>query len=508
MAPVRIPAKSLSFSIGLLSLGAETLWVRTYAFLGESTPKAVALVLGVYLIGIALGADVGARLCESRRDRLREVLVASLLSASAVILLSPFALAATVKLSPEILFGRSVPILLAFLPAFLFSISFPICHHLGTSLQAGQIGKSMSRVYAANIAGSVAGPLLVNFVVLQFATTQLAFALIGLLGATLGTAFLAYAAPTRALRLGAAACALISGASIAASTGPRNWLIESLSASELPVRRVVETRQGIIVAYRDDGQGDTIFGGNVYDGRTNLDVRLNSNGINRILVLAALRPKPRRVLVIGLSIGSWSYLINGFPGVEEIDAIEINPGYLDLIRDYPAQSRALADPRVRLHIGDGRKFLRSVASGSYDLVVMNTTWHWRAYISLLLSREYLTLLSSRLAPGGLLAFNTTWSPDALHTAASVFPHAYLYDNFAICADYDWRRVLSEPASVDALLQVRPEGRPLLTDADRPLARDFLSVKRTATAADLARKAGRPLEVITDRNLVTEYRYGR
>ena len=49
---------------------------------------------------------------------------------------------------------------------------------------------------------------------------------------------------------------------------------------------------------------------------------------------------------------------------------------------------------------------------------------------------------------------------------------------------------------------------LLTEADRPLALDFLSAKRTATASELARKAGRPLEVITDRNLVTEYRYGR
>src|ERR1700752_5404443 len=97
--------------------------------------------------------------------------------------------------------------------------------------------------------------MVLNFVVLQFTTTQLAFALIGLLGATLGAAFFAYAAPTRALRLGAAAGALIFGASIAASSGPRNWLIPSLSASELPARRVVETRQGIVVAYRDDSQG-------------------------------------------------------------------------------------------------------------------------------------------------------------------------------------------------------------------------------------------------------------
>ena len=86
----------------------------------------------------------------------------------------------------------------------------------------------MSRVYAANIAGSVAGSLLVNFGVLQFATTQLAFALFGLLSAALGVAIVAYAAPTRALRLGAATCALIASASLAGSFGPRNWLIESL----------------------------------------------------------------------------------------------------------------------------------------------------------------------------------------------------------------------------------------------------------------------------------------
>ena len=44
----------------------------------------------------------------------------------------------------------------------------------------------------------------------------------------------------------------------------------------------------------------------------------------------------------------------------------------------------------------------------------------------------------RMAPRDLVTFNTTWSSDAVYTAASVIPHAYLYDNFAICADFDWR----------------------------------------------------------------------
>ena len=188
-------------------------------------------------------------------------------------------------------------------------------------------------------------------------------------------------------------------------------------------------------------------------------------GINRVLVLAALRPNPKRVLMLGLSIGTWNYLITGFPGVQQIDVVEINPGYIDMIEDYPEQRRALADPRVKLTIADGRKFLRTVPENTYDLVVMNTTFHWRSYVSLLLSREFLTQVRTRMTPGALLAFNATSSPDALNTAASVFPHAYLYDNFVICGNFDWRTKLDEPSSVDELLRVRPEGKPLLTKAD-------------------------------------------
>ena len=48
----------------------------------------------------------------------------------------------------------------------------------------------MSRVYAANIAGSVIGPLVVNFFLLQFTTTQLAFALLGLVACLISLAVL------------------------------------------------------------------------------------------------------------------------------------------------------------------------------------------------------------------------------------------------------------------------------------------------------------------------------
>src|SRR5262249_39582655 len=179
-------ARAFSFAIGLLSLGTETLWVRTYGFLGHSTPKAVALVLGVYLIGIAMGADVGARLC-NRHANFEHALAACLLAGSTIILLSPIILSSIVVMMHDVRFARVIPVFLAFLPAFVFSICFPICHHLGTTLKEGYVGRSMSQIYAANIAGSVTGPLLVNFGVLQFATTQLAFSLIGLAATGIAT---------------------------------------------------------------------------------------------------------------------------------------------------------------------------------------------------------------------------------------------------------------------------------------------------------------------------------
>ena len=120
---VRLSARSLSFAIGVLSLGAETLWARTYSFLNQSTPKAVSIVLGAYLLGIALGAALGAALCKRQEKRLPEILGVALLFGSAAIVISPFFLAMTVKVEPAIIFMRIFPAGLAFLPACFSSVA-------------------------------------------------------------------------------------------------------------------------------------------------------------------------------------------------------------------------------------------------------------------------------------------------------------------------------------------------------------------------------------------------
>ena len=378
---------------------------------------------------------------------------------------------------------------------------------MGTQAGTGRTGRSLSRVYAANIAGSVCGPLVVNFGVLEFATTQTAFVILGLCGIALA-AIMALAAgtpaqtdsrnPSRARALGVAA--------LSTSALAGNYMAANMAVAPEPSRYIVETRQGILQAHSDPEKGDTIYGGNVYDGRTNLDPRINSNGINRIVMLAALAPKPKRVLVVGLSIGSWQHLIGGFPGVETMDVVEINPGYLTLANHYDAQRRAIEDPRVNMIIGDGRKFLRQNPDRIYDLIVMNTTWHWRMYASLLLE------------PG------IPHDGQGAHDARG--RHHLQHDRFARCPEDGGGGV---PARLSLRQLHRRRAKGLASDAGAPrrrsgLARhpaggqasvwsgdgdviaDYLDPRRIRDLATVAAEHNRPLEVITDRNLITEYKH--
>ena len=44
---------------------------------------------------------------------------------------------------------------------------------------------------------------------------------------------------------------------------------------------------------------------------------------------------PRKVLTVGLSSGSWAQVVANHPDVQSGQIIEINPGYLPIIPEYP-----------------------------------------------------------------------------------------------------------------------------------------------------------------------------
>jgi hypothetical protein len=147
---------------------------------------------------------------------------------------------------------------------------------------------------------------------------------------------------------------------------------------------------------------------------------------------------------------------------------------------------------------------------------MNTTWHYRAFATNLLSVEFLNLVRSHLNSGGIFFYNTTFSNEAQRTGATVFPYAYKFINFLVVSDspiiVDTERLsrtlkdytidgkpalrLSEPEDRGALEEIL--GIFASVDQDRPWTLEMESRDHI-----LARTVG--LGIITDDNMLTEWR---
>ncbi len=497
----------LSFFVGFLSLSIEILWVRVISFKFHTLPHAFSFVLAMYLIGIAVGAYIGKLFCSRDRHLYFVGAVALLLSGTLDI--------CTPALAPKILSsafddGLVLAGLTIITSAAIKSVLFPIAHHLGSNSSSSTIGRSVSRIYSGNITGSTLGPLITGFWLLDRFTVEECFILVGSVALLLGGATALVGDNTRLRTLPfAAAIALIAllkpwqTPDLIGTIADKWW-----NNRRAPVASVIQNKHGIIYTSRDQQRGDIVFGGNVYDGRINVDMDVNSNGLERAYLLAASHPRPQRVLVIGMSSGAWSRVISGFPGVEHIDIVEINPGYLKLIEGYPDIAPLLSDPRVHIHIDDGRRWLRRHPEDKFDLIVQNTTYHWRANATNLLSQEYFAEVKTHMRPGAIATFNTTGSLDVLRTAQEVFPNSFKFRNFVYVSDHDMRAL---PETVLARLRdcrignhaafqpkhFEPGGVAHLLAYEGPVP----------AAAALAMAANVIPQVITDQNMLSEYRHG-
>lgn len=490
----------IAFSVGFLSLTQEILWTRVVSFSYLTKPQAFSLVLALYLFGIALGAASGRVVCRNSNNLLaRGGIILVMAGIADVSLLAVYGIATPGRIAlPSLAMAIIVT-------AALKSALFPIVHHLGSNDVASGKGLSFSRVYVSNVFGSALGPMIAGLALLQWATLQQSFIIISALTLALGCYSLIKSRRVHTgLIVGTASSLCLMGVMLP------NLLTPALAGAGRGDQQIVvliENRNGIVHTLDGGEDGDIVFGNNVYDGRISTDLARNKNGIHRAYVLAALHREPRRVLVIGLSGGAWTKVISMFPTVEKMDVVEINPAYLTLIERYPEVSSILSDERITFHIDDGRRWLRLNPEERYDLIVMNSIHHWRANATNLLSSEFMTAARRHLNPDGIFYVNSTDSPEVLNTAASVFTHAYRYDNFVAASDVDFRpnfRVYGDRynnilASNPSAVGASPVDHETLIE--KIYQGDF------KTLDEVRLSSRRELGVVRDDNMITEYKYG-
>ncbi len=537
---------ALSFAAGFLSLSQEILWTRLIGFSLGGVPQAFAFVLATYLLGIALGADIGKDLCRraaaaAPADRERTLLRTCgwvLVVAAGIDAVGPWIFAVT----HGSLLASGVACMVMITTALAKSVLFPIVHQLGAGSNASRLGRGFSRVYFANIIGSTCGPLLTGFILLDLVSLQAALALVAVVTGVIGLSLLLLLPAPRAALMPAVVPkaasrrqefilraftppprrGLVAGGGIVtllaavATVGPGNLIqtvvtngyARNTELSSTTIRHLIENRHGIVHTLADDRRGDVVFGDGVYDGRINLDLATNANRIDRAYIAAAIKHDARRILVIGLSAGPWTRLLLELPNVERVDAIEINPGYVELITRYPVVRPLLADPRLVVHVDDGRRWLKRHPDARYDLIVMNTSVSWRAYATNLLSRDFLEIARRHLNPGGVVNYNASVSDDAVKTATAVFAHVRRYTNSVLASDTPF---LPQTPEIERRLQALTlDGKPLLAASDPKLRAITASIAAGpfVTTEEIERQAKRKLEIITDRNMITEFKYGR
>ncbi|MGA6970825.1 MAG: hypothetical protein WBY93_04290 [Candidatus Binatus sp.] len=502
---------------GFIALAYEILWYRLFSFWSGSDARVFALLLGAYLTGIAVGGLVAHDLTNrassrsSKRQYLRLIAWFVLLSN-----LAGFAVAPSMALVAQHLSMSAVMVIVA-LGATLLAATFPLISHITIANDSGA-GYGVSLLYFSNIIGSALGSFVVGFVLMNFWGVRDISVFLVLLGVALSIGLLAAGQRSgREMRLALVGAGGICVAIVLFANPLFNDLYEKLlfKTNYHPnesFSHLVENRSGVIAVSQ---QGE-VFGGGAYDGWFNIDPVHDVNGLFRIYALSSFHPMPRTVLMIGLSSGSWAQIVANDPELQSEEIIEINPGYLPLIAQYPAISSLLRNPKVHITVDDGRRWLLANPNTRFDAIIMNTTFNWREHNTNLLSVEFLKMVRQHLLPGGILFYNTTSSREVLLTGVTVFPYGLRVGNFLALSDTP---IIVNPDRLEKTLRdYRIDGK-LVFDLENPEAsarfHEIIAMTHNFNTdddlkmpsmeyADSIRSRCRGSRIITDDNMGTEW----
>jgi spermidine synthase len=494
---------------GFVALSYELVWFRCYSLASGSGPGSFGVLLGAYLLGVALGSMLARRFCVAGKSK----------SAATLEVLSLFVFVANIL-------GFLVVPCLAFLCTLnRWGLTLILIGHAAASLGAAlpllshyavpadeHSGLRVSQLYMANIVGCCAGSLITGYLLLDLFSLRTIATILSVLGSCLCLYISGFGGVRTRMYFrvatGLSFALMWAGSDRLFSQIYERILYKSEFTKEVMFAHVIENRHGVIAVTPDK----TVFGSGAYDGVVNSNVVDGLNGLERAYAMVAVNDSAKEVLMIGLATGAWAQVIANMPQVEKLTVVEINPGYLELIPLFPEVASLLTNPKVEIIIDDGRRFMRRHPERKFDFVVANTTWHWRAYTSNLLSVEYLELVRAHLRPGGGILYNTTWSDEAQRTAAITFPYAMRIGNFMTASDSPF--VFDADRWKKTLINTTIDGRPNFDLSDPKSQTRLAELLRLPNSIDeedsfletrehLLNRT-RNLDVVTDDNMICEF----
>ncbi|QPF85156.1 fused MFS/spermidine synthase [Bradyrhizobium genosp. L] len=415
---------------GFVSIAYEVVWFRFLTNVSTSSVYAFSGMLGVYLLGLVIGALICAKVLAPRKDQLlRYFAVTQLLIAVAATLtvatlgkartlqvaLAPI-VSSLVPLQAQELLGGDVSFFLTcavalLLPTTLIGISFPLASEL-TVMQMSALGRRIGSLYALNTIGGVLGSLAAGFLLIPYLGSQWALTVLIALNVLLfvvTTVSQPDLLRERGLwRQGAIAASVIAASLLLITPHYLERVLTAIEGGN--VLELQETRQATfaVVEYQDKAAGtyqqlvvnSKSYANNRPEGRR----YMAAMGHYPILLH---RGPVETAVVICIGTGTTVGAVSTHQELKSIDAVDLASTVFEVAPHFvPLNKQFYQNPKVHQIVADGRHFLLGTKQ-TFDAVTLEPPPPHDAGVINLYTEEFYALAKQRMRPGGVLA---QWVP--------------------------------------------------------------------------------------------------
>jgi len=489
------------FVTGFVAIGYELIWFRVINVITKDSSYSFSTFLFIYLLGLAIGSYLMNVIAQRMADSTKRKLYFALQALLGVFVLFSFYLLYKLNTFPNFLsswtdssfvrmvhpdftvphsFGELIskydvffwPLALIFVPTLIMGASFPLITYLGIRDNTKE-GKTVGTIYFFNVAGNVLGGILTGLVLLPLLKTSgtvLTYSAINLF-------FAIGLFRTKKHRV-AAAVSVAGIMTLALVVFPDNFNFYKAVHSAYPEKfgpaayttAIEEGKESVVVTYYDEQH--------VYKNFINGSNHGSRPGYSYFYEAAEVfryHPAPTSVFVLGFGAGSITEACVRNPLTKQVTMVEINATLMTNLKKIAEVRNIIDHPKVQNHIEDGRRFLLSDPT-CYDAIFIDPLRMQTAYSNNIHSKDFFSLLKSRLKPGGILMVGGQEHPIKEATLMSVFKYVRCYAYFMLGSDTPFEeKSASQQAFWNALSATEKEK--ILAEssfiADEKLLRDEL-----------------------------------
>ena len=409
-----------AFLAGATLLTLELVWFRFLQLFVFGTSLIFAAMLGVVLLGIGAGGVIAARWLGHDPQAQR---FAPLVAVGAGVAVEvSYALFAPPVGGPAFTTSNTPAALWLFLRLMLPTslLSGVLFTLLGAALRqkSRDEAEAAGKLILANTLGAAVGSLLAGFILLPQLGMEKA-----LFVSTLSYGLVAYLAialpagtqPNRTHRVVlVSSLALFAGACALFPLGllKQHFIPSVLERYKFANPELVAMREGpmeTVMYLRVSFRGQPLYYRLMTNGHSMSATSYRGRRYMKMYVYWALavNPSVRRALLIGYGVGTTAKALTDTRQLESIDVVDVSREVLEYGSiPFPGTAPPLSDPRVHVHVEDGRFFLQTTDQ-TFDLITAEPPPLRGAGVTRLYSREWFQLIRDRLRDGGVVTY---WLP--------------------------------------------------------------------------------------------------